>query len=85
MCLQLCDSTKRRQSLLRQPQDWVSQRKMLQRLRVARLQTNSTVYQRRRRGWRVRLQMQLQLMVEHMRAWVLGQQQLLRQSLNEAL
>ena len=75
----------RRQSLLRQHQDWVSQRKMLRRLRVARLQTNSTVCQRRQRGWRVRLQMQLQLMVGHMRAWVLGQQQLLRQSLNEAL
>jgi hypothetical protein len=54
-------------------------------LRVARLQTEWDVCQRRLRGWKVRFQVQLQLMAGHMQAWVWGQQQLLRLPLNEAL
>ncbi len=45
----------------------------------------SAVCQRRQRGWKVRFQVQLQLMAEHMQAWVWRQQQLLSLPLNEAL
>ena len=63
----------------------MSQWKTLRRLRVARLQKESDVCQRRLRGWNVRFQVQLQLMAGHVQAWVSGQQQLLRLPLNEAL
>ena len=75
----------RRQSLQRQPEDCVSQWKTLRRLRVARLQAESAVCQRRLRGWKVQFQVQLQLMAGRMQAWVWGQLQLLRLPLNEAL